>query len=183
MTDARIKEIIDGIDFSQMVSADDLFYLIARAVEAEALRDGGEWRTKLVEQCAKTMELMVKLEEAVKVPSDEELDALVDPARHLPIDPTPWRQPSYSQKRHEQLCSAIQRLRVENASLQTELIDARRRKLEYLRRKEELEAAEAKVKELEQINAMQAAELAGLDAEVVKVEHAVDALENRVREL
>lgn len=32
MTDEQIKECIDSIDFSQMVTADDLFYMIARAV-------------------------------------------------------------------------------------------------------------------------------------------------------
>lgn len=35
LTDERIRECIDSIDFSQMVTADDLFYLIARAVESE----------------------------------------------------------------------------------------------------------------------------------------------------
>lgn len=36
MSDERIQEIIDGIDFSQMVTADDLFFLIARALLANA---------------------------------------------------------------------------------------------------------------------------------------------------
>jgi len=37
LTDDRIKEVIDSIDFKKMVTADDLFYLIARAVEREVL--------------------------------------------------------------------------------------------------------------------------------------------------
>jgi len=35
LTDERIKELIDAIDFKRMVTADDLFYLIARAIESE----------------------------------------------------------------------------------------------------------------------------------------------------
>lgn len=71
-----------------------------------------------------TERCLQKMAGATKVPalpSDEELDALVDQTRHLPIDPTPWRQPSYSQKRHEQLCSAIQRLRARVAELEQQL--------------------------------------------------------------
>lgn len=34
LTDEQLKELFDQIDFSQMVTADDLFYLIARAVES-----------------------------------------------------------------------------------------------------------------------------------------------------
>lgn len=37
LTDERIRELIDGIDFSRMVTADDLFFLIARAIEREAV--------------------------------------------------------------------------------------------------------------------------------------------------
>jgi len=37
LTDERIKEVIDAIDFKKMVTADDLFYLIARAIEREVL--------------------------------------------------------------------------------------------------------------------------------------------------
>lgn len=35
LTDERIAELINGCDFSTMVTADDVFYLIARAVESE----------------------------------------------------------------------------------------------------------------------------------------------------
>jgi hypothetical protein len=35
LSDSKIKEVIDGADFSSMVTADDVFYLVAREVEAE----------------------------------------------------------------------------------------------------------------------------------------------------
>lgn len=38
LTDDEIKELIDGIEFSRMVTADDLFYMIARAVEERLTR-------------------------------------------------------------------------------------------------------------------------------------------------
>lgn len=37
LSDCRIKELCDSIDFSRMVTADDLFYMIARAIEREIL--------------------------------------------------------------------------------------------------------------------------------------------------
>ena len=41
LSDSRIKELFDSIDFSRMCTADDLFYMIARAIEREIL-GGGE---------------------------------------------------------------------------------------------------------------------------------------------
>lgn len=35
LTDDRIKEVVDAIDFSTMVTADDFIYVIARAIERE----------------------------------------------------------------------------------------------------------------------------------------------------
>lgn len=35
LTDARLSELFNGCDFGSMVTADDLFYIIARAVETE----------------------------------------------------------------------------------------------------------------------------------------------------
>ncbi|WP_321944665.1 hypothetical protein [Burkholderia cenocepacia] len=37
LTDDRIKEVVDAIDFGKMVTADDYIYLIARAIEREVL--------------------------------------------------------------------------------------------------------------------------------------------------
>jgi hypothetical protein len=37
ITDSRLAELFNSVDFSQMVTADDLFYMIARSVEHEAL--------------------------------------------------------------------------------------------------------------------------------------------------
>jgi hypothetical protein len=36
-TDDQLAEIFNSVDFSRMVTADDVFYLIARAVEKAAL--------------------------------------------------------------------------------------------------------------------------------------------------
>jgi hypothetical protein len=35
LTDERVREVLDGIDFKRMVTADDIFYLIFRAAERE----------------------------------------------------------------------------------------------------------------------------------------------------
>lgn len=40
MSDQQIKELIDGVDFKQMVTADDVFFLIARACEAAGYAAG-----------------------------------------------------------------------------------------------------------------------------------------------
>lgn len=42
LSDSRIKELFDSIDFSMMCTADDLFYMIARAVEREILGEGDD---------------------------------------------------------------------------------------------------------------------------------------------
>lgn len=39
LTDDQIEELLNGLEFEQMVTADDIFYLVARAVEKKILED------------------------------------------------------------------------------------------------------------------------------------------------